>query len=444
MRKDNFISEGRFDMTKNRCSPITLVLFSAIGAFLICAAIAQAAAAAGPVASNVTAAVRSVQPALSGPVGTFVINPFPDTCNAATDPSCAFYDVCVKEAPDPDLNNPSCTANDVQLTEIVEGSLEVLEDLDGGIGCDGESDADDTEQCPWGGDCVTFTATGHYVLTSQTRYDIGTFLALFPSGATQDGAKSGECLRFAYTNTDTVQLDTDSCGDLDQATAGLAAGGVNIDFGPVTVPCVDDGEGNIVINHCETWSQRNNEINCQGSDDVQAGTGSKCNCGVLSGICIAVNSENACITNVCRGACQPASGTGGSGTDCFSSADCTVEGETCQNIVLVGDETECPDLGECHEPSTCDPDTGECSHVHSDEFTPCTITPAPPAGACQAADTCDADGNCVDRFATGGVCRAAENECDAAESCDGTGPDCPADFCGPAVARPTPFCSNGT
>jgi hypothetical protein len=431
---------------KNRCSPISLVLFIAIGAFLICTVSAQAggpSAAAGASSKGVTASVRPVQAAVGGLVGTFAINTDPDTCDPATDPSCASYDGCVKEAPDPDLNNPSCTANDVQLTEIVEGSLVVLPDLDGGIGCDGESDADDL-QCPWGGDCVTFTATGHYVLTSQTRYDIGTFLALFPNSASQIGAKSGQCLKFAYTNADTVALDTDNCGDLDQATAGLAVGGTNIDFGPVTVPCVDDGEGNIVINHCESWSQRNNEIICTGSEDVLAGTGSKCNCGVLSGICIAVNSGNECITNVCKGACQPESGTGGTGTECFSNADCTVAGETCQNIVLVGEETVCPDLGECHEPSTCDEETGECSHVHSDEFTPCTITPAPPAGDCQAPDTCDAEGNCVDRFATGGVCRPAENECDAAEECDGTGPDCPADFCGPAVARPTPFCSNGT
>jgi hypothetical protein len=431
---------------KNRCSPISLVLFIAIGAFLICTVSAQAggpSAAAGASSNGMTASVRPVQAAVGGLVGTFAINTDPDNCDETTDPSCPFYDVCVKEAPEPDLNNPACTANDVQLTEIIEGSLEVLPDLDGGIGCDGDIDDEDPLQCPWGGDCVTFTATGHYVLTSQTRYDIGTFLALFPNSATQDGAKSGECLRFAYTNGDTVALDGDNCGDLDQATAGLAVGGTNIDFGPVTVPCVSDAEGNIVINHCETWSQRNNEIICNGSDDVQAGTGAKCNCGVLSGICIAVNSGNECITNVCEGTCQDE--FGGSSTTpptpCASNADCTVEGETCKDIVIVGKETECPDLGECHEPSTCDPETGECSHVHSDEFTPCTISPPPPDGPCNAPDTCDDEGNCVDRFVTGGVCRVAGNECDAAEECDGTGPDCPADFCGPAVARTNLFCN---
>jgi hypothetical protein len=425
-------------MTKNRCSPITLVLFSAIGAFLICAAIAQAATAAGPASSPVTAAVRSVQPALSGPLGTFAINPFPDSCTASSDPSCPFYDVCVKEAPEPDLNNPACTANDVQLTEIVEGSVEVLADKDGGIGCDGDIDEDDP-QCPWGGDCVTFTATGHYVLTSQTRYDIGTFLALFPSGATQDGAKSGECLRFAYTNSDTVQLDSDVCGDLDQDTAGLGVGGTNIDFGPVTVPCVADTQGNIVINHCETWSQRNNEINCQGSDDVQAGTGAKCNCGVLSGICIAVNSGNECITNVCKGACQPDSGTGGSGAECLNSDDCTVEGETCQNIVLVGEETECPAPAECFEQGTCDPETGVCSTPFSDAGTSCG-NPADPLLVCDADDSCDGSGTCVDRVQTGGnsvECRASDGSlCDPAEFCNGTDKTCPGDICLGGTSHP--------
>jgi hypothetical protein len=55
---------------KNRCSPVSLVLFVAIGAFLICAVSAQAAsgpsASAAASSNAVTAAVRSVQPAVSG------------------------------------------------------------------------------------------------------------------------------------------------------------------------------------------------------------------------------------------------------------------------------------------------------------------------------------------------------------------------------------------
>jgi hypothetical protein len=348
---------------KIRCIPVSLVLFVAVAAFL---AAPGSAEAGGPVAG---AGSNQISSPRVGGVGTLAINPAPDTCNPATSPSCAFYDVCVKEAPANDLNNPSCSANDVQLTELVEGSLEVLPDLDGGIGCDGLADAADP-QCPWGGDCVTFTAIGHYVLTSQTRYDIGTFLALFPSGVGQNGAVSGECLRFAYTNSDTVALDNDTCGDLDQAHGGVTTGGIDIAFGPVTVPCVADDNGNIVINHCETWSQRNNEIICNGADDVLAGTGSKCNCGVLSGICIAVNSGDACVANVCQGTCQNSTG-GGSGTECQSSADCTVTGETCRDITLVEQPVQCPDQSDtdCSNPDTCV--DGACQPNNESDGTPC-------------------------------------------------------------------------
>src|SRR5206468_5513617 len=54
----------------------------------------------------------------------------------------------------------------------------------------------------------------------------------------------------------------------------------------------------------------------------------------------------------------------------------------------------------------------------------------PPAGDCDAAETCDGASNrCpADGFQSSSVvCRAAAGECDLAESCAGTGPDCPAD-----------------
>jgi hypothetical protein len=269
------------------------------------------------------------------------------------------------------LNHPSCTANDVKLTEIVEGSLQVLADLDGGIGCDGGSDAADP-RCPSDGDCVTFTATGHYVLTTQARYDIGTFIET-DLDANGDGARSGTCLRFAYALADTTNLEAatnalDICGDLDQSHGGLPAG-IDIPFGPVTVPCIADAGANIVINHCETWAQRGAELDCRGSDDVRAGTGSKCNCGVLSGICIAVNSGDACITNVCEGTCQNSTG-GGSGTTCGSSADCTAP-ETCRDIALVGHPVGCADQtsGQCDNPDTCV--NGACQPNHVLDGTVC-------------------------------------------------------------------------
>ncbi|MCZ7687035.1 MAG: hypothetical protein M5U28_53145 [Sandaracinaceae bacterium] len=49
------------------------------------------------------------------------------------------------------------------------------------------------------------------------------------------------------------------------------------------------------------------------------------------------------------------------------------------------------------------------------------------AGDCDAPDTCDGLGACVDRFDAGTICRPTAGPCDAVETCDGTGPDCPAD-----------------
>src|SRR5262245_20530034 len=55
------------------------------------------------------------------------------------------------------INNASCTANDVSLTEIVPGTL-IIHDADGG--------------CTSTSDTVTFSAIGRYMVTSSQRYDI--------------------------------------------------------------------------------------------------------------------------------------------------------------------------------------------------------------------------------------------------------------------------------
>ena len=52
-------------MTRNRCSPITLVLSHALGEYLIFETKAQATTSAGPVSSHESASVRSLQPAIS-------------------------------------------------------------------------------------------------------------------------------------------------------------------------------------------------------------------------------------------------------------------------------------------------------------------------------------------------------------------------------------------
>ena len=57
------------------------------------------------------------------------------------------------------------------------------------------------------------------------------------------------------------------------------------------------------------------------------------------------------------------------------------------------------------------------------------------ASACDAADSCDGNGVCLDNFSAAGIlCRAAAGDCDLAETCDGFGV-CPADaFAAPGVS----------
>jgi hypothetical protein len=355
---------------------------------------------------------------------------------------------CVKEQGP--LNNPVCTANDVMLTEIVPLTTNVISD-------------DCTFTNGVLGGTVTFSATGRFVLTTQTRYDIGLYIdtagdpePAFKPGVA-DGARSGNCTRFAFSNSEGVNAESpaDSCGDLTQAIAS-APTGRTMTFGPVTVACVDkDSDDNIDVFHCETWSQNEDEINCTGSGSVEAGTASKCNCGIVQGLCVPTPSTDPCVENVCEAHC----GGTASGATCTSNADCAA-GVTCREIVVqrvAPNGTACGDStdGACDDPDTCV--DGECSDNTSASTTICraaadvcdlaescdgTSAACPadakaPAGTacgsnsdtvCDDPDTCDGSGVCEENNAPDTTtCREAANGCDAAESCENG--VCPPDVC---------------
>src|SRR5207245_1380664 len=84
-----------------------------------------------------------------------------------------------------------------------------------------------------------------FVLTSQTRYDVGLYIdtngdpePAVDNKGTPDFARSGQCTRFAFSNTDGVNAEptADGCGDLTQASAAGPAGRA-MSFGPVTRKC---------------------------------------------------------------------------------------------------------------------------------------------------------------------------------------------------------------
>src|SRR5262245_54816668 len=69
----------------------------------------------------------------------------------------------------------TCTANDVQLTGIIDSSVVILDD-----GCVGLNDT------------VTFTANATIQLTTQARYDIGIYISR-DGDPNFDQARSGQC-----------------------------------------------------------------------------------------------------------------------------------------------------------------------------------------------------------------------------------------------------------
>src|SRR5262245_4241685 len=328
---------------------------------------------------------------------------------------------CVKEASS--LPSINCTANDVALTDIVPGSLVILDD-----GCTSKNDT------------VTFIAQGIYELTTQQRFDIGTFISTDgdPNG---DGAQTGKCVRDILAtspNPPYVSLEGDACGDIDAAhspltqlaTSPLGAGACsnnsnliclsNADCGAgntcvglgITISCGTDADndGKVDIDHCETWNQPGADIVCSSAADVKAGSPSKCNCGRLPGACIAFPDDNPCTTDVCQGTCSndPA-------VTCLSNLDCN--GGTCENIQVVhiptpGEPCGDPSSGVCDSPDTCDAN-GVCQPNHKSATTQCRAS----AGICDVPESCTADGVCpADSFKPATTeCRASAGVCDVPE-----------------------------
>ena len=100
--------------------------------------------------------------------------------------------------------------------------------------------------------------------------------------------------------------------------------------------------------------------------------------------------------------------------------------ETCDAVsgCLPGTPLNCDDGNPCTTDS-CDPVTG-CTHAAAPAGTVCRAA----AGSCDVAETCDGSGaDCpADGFASNQtVCRAAVSACDVAETCTGASADCPPD-----------------
>jgi hypothetical protein len=326
---------------------------------------------------------------------------------------------CVKEIGG--VNNPTCTAGDVRLGSVKE--VVILQ----GDTCD-LSNPNDT---------ITVNSFTGIFTSGPQRYDIGSYIATDGGGA--DGARTGSCTRFGFANNTAglTSLDSDSCAD-------IAAGqtGVEIpNLGPITIKCSDafsvvngvvtaGGDGNIDFFHCETWAQQANELNCQSSADIKAGTPSKCGCGLIdaaAGFCVVADDGNPCTDDICQGTCQNTGGTG-SGNLCTSNAGCSAaSNETCRNITpqhpAKTNGTVCaedPDANNvCDTAKTCQ--AGVCSGGFAPDTTECRAK----NGDCDVTDFCTgSSATCGDLVAaTNTSCTDDGNVC-TSDVCDGTSKSC--------------------
>ena len=379
---------------------------------------------------------------------------------------------CVKEISG--INNPTCTAGDVRLGSVVEGSLIISEGCNGPDTCFGGSNpgaaCTTNAQCTGGGTCgdtVTFSARGQFTAGPQ-RYDVGVFFAV-DGDANGDGARTGDCERFVFPTSPAppnVNLDGDSCGDIN---AGQT---LTNTIGPVKIRCVDsNNDGLVDIKHCETWAQSAGEIICGGPQSVKAGTPSKCDCSLLQGpgSCIAIPDNNPCTVDVCQGACSNSAATtcvndtqcliggvqgqctgitlkhiaGNAGTQCRAGTGVCDPAEVCDGVnTACPADSFAPATTECRAGSgTCDPAefcTGTSASCPSNSFASSSTVCREAAGVCDVAETCTgSSATCpADQLATSAVtCRAASGVCDVAETCSGSSAACPSDSKSTAVCR---------
>jgi hypothetical protein len=339
------------------------------------------------------------------------------------------------------LNNPSCTANDVRITEV-----EVL--TPGFIGCElGETIS------------LDIIAT---IESGPERYDIGIWINETGGSAKDDPV--GTCFRDylepnAITNatcssygaepdgegTGYYDGDGDSCGDLDaegSAPCGIARTSPLIETAPcstiggnclisyrtlnVTITCADNNDDGFAdFDSCSSWDN-NDQTTCIGVLDTDPNTGSKCYCSIL---------DLPIIVEPCEDVdCSPFD-------DVCGTYECDPNGEigNCDIFNPFPATTICnPGSGDlCDPDESCDGSNPGCP---TDTIAPATTICRPGSG-----DVCDPDESCTgvadaacpaDVVASPTtICNPGSGDiCDPAESCTGTpGAACPADIIAPAT-----------
>ncbi len=151
--------------------------------------------------------------------------------------------------------------------------------------------------------------------------------------------------------------------------------------------------------------------------DEPCGGGDPNDCQACSaaGVCGAAPSSTVCRAAV--GACDVEETCGGAGV-------CPADAAVTPGTACGGAPT-----GVCDAQDTCSGTVGATATCAAN-FQPSSVECRPAAGACDVAESCTGTGpNCPSdlRVAAGTTCRGAADTCDAVETCDGVGVDCPTD-----------------
>ena len=162
-------------------------------------------------------------------------------------------------------------------------------------------------------------------------------------------------------------------------------------------------------------------------------------CGDAEGACTNADScdgGGSCQDNGFKAeftACGDSDGTACNAADsCDATGTCVDRKDAANTVCLAGS-------GACDPDDVCDGTTNTCAPVYAAEFTACGDSDGT---ACNAADSCDSAGSCVDRKdAAGSVCLAGSGACDPNDVCDGT-----TNACAPVYAAEFTACgdSDGT
>jgi hypothetical protein len=228
----------------------------------------------------------------------------------------------------------------------------------------------------------------------------------------QDQAERGDINPISICQAKACTTDA-NCDDADSSTCDVC--------NPVTHLCVYYGAGGC------------NDFNGCTTDD-------QCSAGVCAGTALADGSpcsdgrpctvDDTCAGGVCAGTpgnagavCRPAA------NDCDVEETCTGTAAACPPDAHAPNGTSCDDGHACTVDDICT--GGNCAGTLAGTGVECR----PANGGCDAAETCNGtDPDCpADEFlAAGTLCRAAADSCDVPEECTGTSASCPADVFQPA------------